>query len=396
MTPKKRFWIFISIVLAVSVVAGGVAGLGSAWYYASQLDSGDSGDREQRIEKERIIKKTSEESAVVSAVNKVSPAVVSIIITKEVPVLERLPGGLFGLPQYEQRGTQRQEVGGGSGFIVSSDGYVVTNRHVVSDPGAEYTVITSDQKKYQAEVKARDEVLDIAVLKIKGEEFPTVELGNSSDLQVGQTVIAIGNALGEFRNTVSTGVISGLSRSITAGGTTGEMERLSGMIQTDASINQGNSGGPLLNIDGQVIGINTAMASGAENIGFAIPVNEVKNSINDVREHGRIVRPWLGVRYIQLTEEIAQNNDLEIDYGALVVRGENISDLAVIPGSPADKAGLEANDIILEIEGQRINRDNPLAEVINQYDPGQKISLRVFHDGDRETREVKLEERKMQ
>lgn len=367
--------------------------MGFGWYYVSQLDLEGSGEQEQKIEKEKIVKKTSEESAVVSAVDRVSPAVVSIVISKEVPVLQRSPGGLFGLPQYEQRGTQKREVGGGSGFIVSSDGYIITNRHVVSDQNAEYTVITNNQKKHQAEIKARDEVLDIAVLKIEGKDFPAVELGNSSDLQVGQTVIAIGNALGEFRNTVSTGVISGLSRSITAGGTTGEMERLSGMIQTDASINQGNSGGPLLNIDGQVIGINTAMASGAENIGFAIPVNEVKNSINDVREHGRIVRPWLGVRYIQLTEEIAQKNDLEIDHGALVVRGENISDLAVIPGSPADKAGLEANDIILEIDGQKITRDNPLAEMINQYDPGEKISLRIFHDGERKTREVKLEER---
>lgn len=246
-TPKKRFWIIIGIIVMVSIIVGAGAGWGAGWYYFSLLDLQPQKDR---VIKKDVIKKTSEQSAVISAAEEVSPAVVSIIITKELPVIERAPGGIFGVPEYNQRGTEKKEIGGGTGFIVSSDGYIVTNKHVVNDNDAEYTVLMNDKKKYKATVEARDEIMDLAVLKIEGNNLPTVDLGNSSDLQVGQTVVAIGNALGEFRNTVSTGVISGLSRSITTGRATSDVQRLSGLIQTDASINQGNSGGPLLNIAG--------------------------------------------------------------------------------------------------------------------------------------------------
>ncbi len=258
----------------------------------------------------------------------------------------------------------------------------------------EYTVLMNDESKHEAKVLARDPINDIAILKIEGQDFPTVELGDSSTLKVGQTVIAIGNALGEFRNTVSTGVISGLSRSITAGGAGIGSEQLIGVIQTDASINPGNSGGPLLNLAGQVIGINTAMASGAENIGFAIPINAVKNTIESVRQYGRIVRPWLGVRYVMVNKTIAEENKLSVDYGALIVRGEKVTDLAVIPGSPADKAGLEENDIILEVNGQKIDQDHPLAMIISRYQPGDEITLKVLHKGEEKEVKVKLEEMK--
>jgi len=224
--------------------------------------------------------------------------------------------------------------------------------------------------------------------------LPVVELGDSSGLKVGQTAIAIGNALGEFRNTVSTGVISGLSRSITAGGPGIGSEQLTGVIQTDASINPGNSGGPLLNIAGQVIGINTAIVQGAQNIGFAIPINEVKKSIDNVKEHGRIIRPWLGVRYVLINKSIAAANNLKIDYGALIVRGDNKTDLAVIPGSPADKAGLEENDIILEINNGKIDEKNPLANAIGKLNPGDEITLKVMHKGEEKVVKVKLEEMK--
>jgi len=355
--------------------------------------------------------KVEEQSAVVDAVDKVSPAVVSIIITKDLPVLERnymdpFGGGsgffrdffgsdlerFFGTPQYEQKGTQKQQVGGGTGFIVSPDGYIVTNKHVVSDPKADYTVLMNDESKHKAEVLARDTMTDLAVLKIEGSDLPAVELGDSSQLQVGQKAIAIGNALGEFRNTVTTGVVSGLSRSIVAGGAQLGTEKLMGVIQTDAAINQGNSGGPLVNIAGQVIGINTAMAQGAENIGFAIPINEVKDTINDVREHGRIVRPWLGVRYMMLNKSIAQANNLSVDHGALITRGRERGQLAVIPGSPADKAGLEENDIILQADGTELTQEKTLAYVIGQHDPGDKISLKVLDRGEEKTVEVELDE----
>jgi S1-C subfamily serine protease len=361
-----------------------------------------------------IIKTVEEDSAVVEAVEKVSPAVVSIIITKDLPIIERYYsspfGGSdfwrqffgddfgdffgFGIPHYRQKGTEKKEIGGGTGFIVSADGYIITNRHVVEDEDAEYTVLMNDETKHEAKVVARDPINDIAILKIEGKDLPTVTFGDSSNLKVGQTVIAIGNALGEFRNTVSKGVISGLSRSIVAGGAGVASEQLFGVIQTDASINPGNSGGPLLNIAGQVIGMNTAMAQGAENIGFAIPVNEIKRVYENVREHGKIVRPWLGVRYVQINKAIAEDNKLDVDYGALIVRGQKSTDLAVIPGSPADKAGLEENDIILEVDGKKITTDYPLSRAIAQHNPGDEITLKVLHKGEEKEVKVKLGEMK--
>lgn len=355
-----------------------------------------------------------EESAVISTVEKVSPAVVSIIVSKDLPVLEKYYsqpfnsgdlfdqffggdiGDFFGfnVPQYRQKGMQKQEIGGGTGFIVSSDGYIITNKHVVSDEDAEYTVLMNDESKHEAKVLARDPINDIAIIKIEGKDLTTVDLGDSTDLKVGQSVIAIGNALGEFRNTVSTGVISGLSRSVTAGGAGIGSEDLVGLIQTDASINPGNSGGPLLNLAGQVIGINTAMAQGAENIGFTIPVNEIKSVYESVKQNGKIVRPWLGVRYVLVTKDIAEQNKLDVDYGALIIRGDNRTDLAVVPGSPADKAGLVENDIILEINGKKIDEENPLAREVSRLKVGDEIILKILHRGDKKDVKVKLEEMK--
>lgn len=216
----------------------------------------------------------------------------------------------------------------------------------------------------------------------------------SSLLKVGQKVIAIGNALGEFSNTVSTGVISGLSRSIVASGGSSGSEELTDVIQTDASINPGNSGGPLLDISGKAIGINTAIATGAQNIGFAIPINEVKTVVDSVREFGKIVRPWLGVRYVQINKTIKEENGLAVDYGALISRGEKISDLAVIPGSPADKAGLFENDIILEVNGTKIDEKNPLNRTIAKFKSNDEITLKVLSKGKEREVKVKLEERK--
>jgi S1-C subfamily serine protease len=348
-----------------------------------------------------------EDSAVITAVEHVSPAVVSIIVSKDLPKIQQYNYGPFGsdffnqffgggiqIPQNQPNSTQKQEVGGGTGFVVSADGYIVTNKHVAVDSAAEYTVLMNDGKKYPAKVMALDPVNDLAVLKIEANNLPTVELGDSSGIKVGQTVIAIGNALGEFRNTVSRGVISGLARSVTAGGVGFGSENLSGVIQTDASINPGNSGGPLLNLDGQVIGINTAIAEGAQNIGFAIPINELKKSIESVKQTGRIVRPWLGVRYVMLNKDIATANKLTTDYGALVVRGTAQTDLAVVPGSPADKAGIVENDIILEINGRKLDENNQLANVLGQFAPGDQITLKIEHDGAEKTVTVKLTEMK--
>lgn len=323
------------------------------------------------------------EKAVVAAVKKASPAVVSITVSKNVPIIEQCPydpfadlppefRGFFGGGQQFyipcERGTELREVGGGSGFIISEGGLILTNKHVVADTKASYTVFLNDGRKFDATVLARDPIQDLAVVKINATGLPTVELGDSDELELGQTAIAIGNALGEFRNTVSVGVISGLSRKVTAGGEGGFSETIYGVIQTDTAINPGNSGGPLLNLRGQVIGINTAIVSGAENIGFAIPINDAKRDIESVRSTGEIQLPFLGVRYA-MTEK-----------GALLQGADGQP--AISPGSPAEAAGLKAGDIIVELGGEKIDKDHPLASVIAKHGVGETVNLKVLRGGE--------------
>ena len=342
-----------------------------------------------------------QESHVVNLVEKTNPAVVSVVVSKNVPVVEQyysnpfgdLWGNGFSIPQYRQNGTEEKEVGAGSGFIVSSDGLVVTNRHVVSDTDASYTLYANDGKKYDVEVVARDSYLDIAILKIKGGgTFPYLEFGNSNTLKLGQSVVAIGNALGQFRNSVSLGVVSGLSRSVVAGDGQGNSETLEKVIQTDAAINPGNSGGPLLDIDGKVIGVNVAVASGSENIGFALPGNAVKSAVDSVKNTGKITRPYLGVRYLDIDKDFQNKNNIPVDYGVIVVRGQTPSDLAVLPGSPADKAGIKENDIILEIDGVKIEGSQSLISIIQEKEVGQIISMQVMRAGSIITVKATLQE----
>ena len=353
---------------------------------------------------------SSHEDAVVKTVKAAQPAVVSIVISKDVPVIERYysNGNLdpfsqffgngifppFQVPQLRQNGTEKKEIGGGSGFLVSSDGLIVTNKHVVSEEGAEYTVFLNDGTKHEAKLVARDPVNDIAVIKIEASRLPFLEFADSSSLQVGQSVIAIGNALGEFKNTVSTGVVAGLSRSITAGDATGSSDELNEVIQTDAAINPGNSGGPLLNLSGRVIGVNVAIAQDSQNVGFALPANEVKATVESVQKNGKITRAYIGVRYTQITPAIKEKNKLSVEYGALVIRGETPEELAVIPGSPANKAGIVEGDIILEADGKKLEGTTTLSSVIAKKQPGDTVSLKVLSKGEEKTVSVKLEELK--
>lgn len=360
--------------------------------------------KKEEIKNVQPIKVVDEQSQVIEVVKKASPAVVSIVASAQVPRFETYfdtPYGIpqefeqfFSIPRQRQNGTQEQKIGAGTGFIVSGNGYIITNKHVVSEENAEYTVYLNDEKnrgeKIKAHVIARDPKNDLAVLKIEKENLPFLTFSDSGRLQVGQTVITIGYALGEFDNTVSKGVISGLSRSITAGGGLQRAEQLKNLIQSDAAINPGNSGGPMLDIEGNVIGVNVAMAS-AENIGFAILGNEAKEVFEEVRETGAISKKemaFLGVRYLPINTEIKQQNNLPYEYGALVSRGETRSELAVTPGSPADKAGIVENDIILEINGEKINERNMLSDIISKRKPGEEVTLKIFHRG--EEKEVKV------
>jgi S1-C subfamily serine protease len=347
---------------------------------------------------------TQYDSLPIEAVKKVFPGVVSIVISKfikdlkgpmaAIPGFPPMQGNLFG-PEAGPNPDEKVKVGGGSGFIVHPDGLILTNKHVVFDTDAEYTVITNDGQEYAGKVIARDPVSDIAVVKIEATGLPVVRLGNSTKLELGQTVIAIGNALGMFRNSVSKGIVSGMARSISAAlGTGGEMEHLRGVIQTDVAINQGNSGGPLINLDGEAIGINTAIIFGAQNIGFAVPINWAKADLEDVIKYGRIIKPFLGILYIMLNKKYQNQYHLARDRGALVIRDHRPNSVAVVPGSPADRAGIKENDIITHVNGQELKEEMELSEELQKLKVGDEIELTYLRDGQEMKAKTVLEERK--
>lgn len=403
----------LALTIAGSIVAGGLLGaitgvLATAWAESQGwpwfngligLSPGAVSDNLAKAKDQVVV----EDSAAVDAVAKATPAVVSIIVTQDLSKLYNRPGQrspwddfFFSFPLDQATPPSgKQEIGGGTGFIITTDGLIITNRHVVESEGAEYTVILNDDTRYEAQVLARDTVNDIAVLKIKADNLPVLDLGDSDQIKIGQTVIAIGNSLGEFRNTVTKGVVSGINRRVVAGDGSGSSEVIEEAIQTDAAINSGNSGGPLLDLFGKVVGVNTAVSREGQLIGFAIPINAVKSIIQSVQKYGRIIRTFLGVRYVLLNKDIAQaNNITDVADGALIVRGEARTDLAVTPGSPADKAGLVENDIILEVEGEKVTVENTLTSLLNKYKVGDKVKLKVYHKGSIKEVEVELAERK--
>ncbi len=331
------------------------------------------------------VKVVTEESVTINIVKKYGPSVVTVIGTSNQsqsqqslpfgfsfpPFFNANPGG----PNLSQP-SQNQAESIGSGFVVTSGGMIVTNKHVVADPTMSYQVVTSDGKKYSVQHIYRDPLNDVALLKIDpnqnpGKKLTPLTLGNSSNLQVGQYVVAIGTALGQFRNTVTTGVISGLGRGITAGSPyAGSVEQLNNVIQTDAAINPGNSGGPLFNSSGDVIGVNTAVSQNGQNIGFAIPINVIKNALQNYQKNGQIKRPFLGVSYSMLSKNLAILNNLP--QGAYI---QNVQ-----TGSPADKAGIQQGDVIVKIDGQAINDTNTLAAVIAKKNVGQTITITIYRN----------------
>jgi len=355
------------------LVVGLLAGvLGAAFY--GYFARHDTGFLEPSTTTEKAVT-VSEQSAIIDLAKNVSPSVVSI--TSSANAVD-----FFGQDQ--------TETGAGTGMIVSSDGLILTNKHVVAG-ATSLTVITADSKQYTGTIVAQDPTNDIAFVKVNAHGLKAAVLGDSSVVQVGQSVVAIGNALGQFQNSVTAGIISGERQSITAGEETGgQEETLSNLFQTDAAINPGNSGGPLVNIAGQVIGMNTAVAGSAQNIGFAIPINDIKNDLTSVEDNGKIQRPQLGVRYVPITQSFATSNNLPVTQGAYIAAGSDGP--AVVPGSAADKAGLQAGDIIAKIGSQTIDQNHTLATLIGQHKIGDKISVTYLRGGKTTTVTVTLEQ----
>lgn len=364
--------------MIMSLVMGAIGGAGTVYVLSNSSISQDA--LGQRITVGLPVKQRvnfEEGSKFIDIAKNVTPSVVAISSSK--PVADFF-GQVF------------QQKGGGTGFVVSTDGLIATNKHVVKDQNTTYTVVLDDGATYDAQVKALDPIFDFALLKIDAHNLKPVDFGDSDGLQVGQWVMAIGNALAEFQNTVTVGIISAKERSIIAGDSSGgQTEALEGLLQTDAAINPGNSGGPLVNMAGQVVGVNTATASEAQGLGFSIPINILKPAVESVIKSGRIIRPALGVRYVTVTKSMAEQNKLSVDHGAYLQLGQENSPV-VIPGSPAEKAGLKANDIIIAVNGQSVDENHSLARLIQQYQVGQKVKLTVFRDGKEQTVEVTLEE----
>lgn len=381
---RNRLVVIISVILILVLLGVGSGALGlrldrftfSLPDKLSELLEKTPQVGEIKVVENGKVRVISEESVTIEVVKKVTPAVVTVGITKTQPIFAYPefgfgPYGFFGIPR--ERGSRQIKQDIGSGFIVKENGVVLTNRHVVSDAQAQYRVITSANKSFDVEKIYRDPNNDLAILKINATNLPTVELGDSNSLQVGQFAIAIGTALGEFRSTVTTGVVSGLSRGITAGSPFVGAEKLENVIQTSAAINPGNSGGPLLNSSGQVIGVNVAVAAEAENIGFALPINLVKDLLTTFDSSGGTFpkRAFLGVQYQMVTRELAILN--EIPEGAYVQE--------VLEDGPADRAGVKRGDIITKIDGKNIrDSDGGLAKIIAERKVGETVELTIYRD----------------
>lgn len=359
-------------LLILAVIAGAVGGAAASAVWAG-VGSG-MGTCSLKSSKQLVVQ---ESSAIISVAKKVSPSVVSIESKSTV-------NGFFGPQEAKSSGT---------GIIIGADGLIMTNRHVVSDVSATYTVTMSTGRVLKnAKVLARDSFNDIAFIRVDDKDLPAAAMGDSSALQIGQRVVAIGNALGRFQNTVTEGIISGIGRPIEAGSasSTSGTEALTNLLQTDTAINSGNSGGPLVNLDGQVVGMNTAVASDAQNIGFAIPIDDAKSLIASVVSTGKIVRPYLGVRFVTLTKEIATANGLKVEEGAWL-RG-TVTAPSVVNGSPADKGGLKEGDVIVKLGGDDVTAASSLPSVVAKHKAGERVEVVVMRDGKKQTLTVMLEE----
>ena len=336
----------------------------------------------------------SEYSLTIRAAEKSIPAVVGILVTKHISLIEKELGEdalQYNSPVFNYFGKQEKidangmvKLAGCSGFFIDQKGTVLTNRHVVADPNSAYTVIWNDQE-YPAKVLAIDETNDLAFLKIEAKRTPYLWLGDSSKIRLGQTVVAIGNALGEFQNTVSRGIISGLSRYITADtiNTLGknETQKIKGLIQTDAAINPGNSGGPLIDLGGNVIGVNAVAIIGVENIGFAIPANKAIRAWHDFQKYGKLIKRSLGFKYILLNSEVQKKHSFKTNEGAYIPFECDNQESNLDNEGLANRAGIERGDIILAINNKKITLDNLPETIMERLDIGTRIIFTVMRRG---------------
>lgn len=369
-SKKQKNPALIAIVIVIGILA--VLGLGiggGAWLQKNLGNQTSSPALSSGVDGNTAI--TQEESSIASVVEKVNRSVVSIV------------GNVQTSSFYGRSSSQAA----GTGIIVSADGYILTNNHVV-DGVSDISVVDSNGNKYtRVTLVGRDPLNDVAFLKVNSDtEFKPAELGNSSTLRIGQQVVAIGNALGQYSNTVTSGIVSGTGRPITAEGSNGQTETLTDLIQTDASINPGNSGGPLVNMAGQVIGINTAIVEDANGIGFAIPVNATKGVLAGVLENGKVSRAYLGVNYVTVTPDVAEEYTLTVKEGAYITASGNTSPVA--SGSPADKAGLKKGDVITKINDITLGSGGNLSSVIGEFKPGDKVSITYVRDGQTKTTDL--------
>ena len=406
-TPTKQpTSFFLLLVLTLGFVSGAVGG-GITGYVAagSQKTAASSASAASQTSGDSS-RTVVEESNTATVVHSTTPSVVSIVISKKESTADQRQqatpfqgnpffNNLFGQqPQTppdtnsdtNASGTEDQtvQVCSGTGFVISADGMILTNRHVICEDNAIYTVSFDDGTSYDATVLARDPLTDLAILKVDAQNLIPLTLGDSDSVTQGQTAIAIGNTLGEYTNTVTKGIISGLSRDI--GG------NYTGLLQTDAAINEGNSGGPLLNLEGEVIGINTAIDRSGEGIGFAIPINDAKAAIASTEQYGRIIRPALGVRYIPVDASVAKLNNLQFDYGAYISTQTQADAPGVVPGSAAEKAGIVAGDQILEVDAVKIDSTHTLSAMIQSHGVGDQVTLHIYHDGAEKDVDVTLAE----
>lgn len=363
-------------IIIAGVAASALVGFGAGWLGATRATDSTSLNGSITAQKQVV---TSESQLINTIAKTVGPSVVSVNVTS---TSQNTGYFGFGLPQSEQSA--------GTGIIITSSGLIITNRHVVPEGTTNVSVTLSDGTELKdVSVVGRSSAsspLDVAFLKInntQGKTLAPATIGDSSKVQVGDSVVAIGNALGQFQNTVTSGIISGYGRSVQASsqGTGQDAENLDNLFQTDAAINEGNSGGPLVNLNGQVIGINTAIAGNAQNIGFAIPINDIKGLIDQVESTGKLQQPWLGVYYIPLTNDVVQQYGLDVKSGAWIPSATIIGQNPIISGGPADKAGLKQGDVITKVDGQAIDQSHSLTSVISQDRVGQQINLTVIRDG---------------